>query len=370
MATGDTLMGSPGQTVYLDRSTSNALQLNDKTSGSLFGTMMKMYVKQTFTFNGFSFRTKTAGIAQGIGYYKQGSYVGHETTPASWTPIDTGNFASSPAGTVHTVNFGNPVVFNAGDTISLYLANSKGTKIMNQGLTGVQIKDVYKSNGQFDLYGATGGAYFGANMVKPSTATSSGLYIEMFFGSNNVCGNNRVPVTLPVNTDTAAASFTHILDPNGADVVFNGSASAGHIFNWYFGDGTTASGMMANHTYSNGTYTAKLVVEDTVCGSIDSMEVIINATVGLSESLLGRTFNVYPNPNNGLFRLAFEMEGVKEVTLNITDELGRLVYSEYLGNVAGMHQQDVDFRNHAQGVYIVHLTANGESVYKKISILF
>ena len=79
---------------------------------------------------------------------------------------------------------------------------------------------------------------------------------------------------------------------------------------------------------------------------------------------------MYPNPNNGLFRLAFEMEGVKEVTLNITDELGRLVYSEDLGNVAGMHQQDVDFRNHAQGVYIVHLTVNGESVYKKISILF
>ena len=332
--------------------------------------MMKMYVKQDFTFSGFSFKTKTGGIAQGIAYFKQGSYLGHETTPASWTPIDTGNFASSPAGTVHTVNFGNPVVFSAGDTISLYLANSKGTKIMNQGLTGVQIKDVYQSVAQFDLYGATGGAYFGANMVKPSTATSSGLYIEMFFATNDVCGNNRVAMTMGLNSDTAAASFTNAINPKGADVTFDGSASSGHTFDWNFGDGNTGSGMTASHTYANGTYTATLVVTDTVCGTVDSMEVTINATVGLAESLLGRTFNAYPNPNSGRFRIAFEMEGVKNVSLAITDDLGRIIYDGELGNISGAYQEEVDLTNQAQGIYIIRLTVNGESVYKKISVLF
>jgi hypothetical protein len=369
IAMGDTLKGAAGQTVYLDRTKAESYQINNQTSGSLYGSMMKLYIKNDVNFNGFSFKTKTAGIAEGIAFWKMGTFNGSETNQAAWTQIDNFNYPSSPAGTVHTLTFTNPVLFSAGDTVSIYLANTKGTKIMNQGLTGFQIRDVVHSAVDFDLYGATGGAYWGANQVKPTSATATGNYVELFWGSSDVCGNQRVEVVMYENTDTAIASFTHVLNPNGADVLFDGSASSGHTFDWNFGDGTSASGMTTSHTYANGTFTATLVVTDTVCGTIDSVEVIINANVSLSESLLGRTLNVYPNPNNGQFRLAFEMEGIKDVSISIYDELGRLLLHNELGKVSGTYTENVDLSDQASGFYTLLINVNGESVYKKISVL-
>jgi hypothetical protein len=372
MHIGDTLNATPGQTVYLDRSKNQSEMVFDGTSGSLYGVMYQIYVKNDIVFTGFDFENAWNGVMEPIAFYKQGKWRGHETTPSSWTPIDSAYIAGGVRFNWYTVNFGTPVQFNAGDTISLYIANKKPSKMIASSYAAVgtpvdSILAPYKSNADIDFFAGVGGAYFGANMVTNTTATC--VSHTLHYSTVNVCGNNRVALTMGVNNDTAVANFTHVLDPNGADVTFDASSSNGHVYDWSFGDGTNASGTMVNHTYVNGTFTAQLVVTDTICGTIDSMQVVINANVGLQESLLGRTLNVYPNPNNGLFRMSFETEGVKDIKVDITDELGRVVFSKQLGKVSGQYKEDFDLRGEAQGMYIMRITVDGQTAYKKISVL-
>ena len=366
-ATGDTVSAMPNQTVYLDRSQEGSIVIQTGTSGSLFGSMFKLYVKNDFVFSGYTWISHQGGLKSLKAFYKMGDYEGHETTRSSWTVIDTLEQTSSTGLTPYRFDFTTPVTFFAGDTISIYLA-SKAGKYESQGLPNATVDSVYKTTNEFEYIAGIGGAYFGSNMIGATSASS--IALTLHWESLDVCGNNRIALTMGVNNDSAVADFTHVLNPNGADVMFDGSASVGQTYDWDFGDGTTATGMTTTHTYTNGTYTAKLVVTDSVCGTMDSMEVVINATVGLAESLLGRTFKVYPNPNNGKFRVAFEMEGIKDVNVTITDELGRVIYTDDLGNVTGAYQGEIDLTNHAKGVYFIRLTVNGESVFKKISVLF
>ncbi len=369
VSTSDTLGALPGQTVYLDRTKKTDVFVFDAYSSSLYGNMFKLYIKKSIVFTGFSFESAWNGYAEPIAFFKQGDWRGHETTPSSWTPIDSIGIAGTIVNNWYRLDFTTPVTFNSGDTISIYVANKKASKIKANSLTSVSnIGDLYLSNADIEYYAGVGGAYFGANMASNLTlpqAVSTYLHYESF----DVCGNNRIALTMGLNTDTATASFTYSIDPNGADVTFDASLASGQIFDWNFGDGNTGTGTNPMHTYTNGTYNATLVVTDTVCGTKDSITVTINATISLSETLLGRTLNVYPNPNNGAFRVSFEMEGVKEVDLTVTDELGRIVFTKNLGKISGVYKTNLSLEGMAEGMYILRISIDSESTFKKISIV-
>ena len=369
MATGDTLKVNPGDTKYLDRSKNSSLEIQDGNTGSLFGTMFKIYVKQDFEFTGYSWQSAWGGVKHLKAFYRKGTYRGHETNRADWILIDTMQVYGTSDKKDYRFDFANTVTFTAGDTISIYLASKTG-KYKAEGLAskGAVLDSVFKVTTDFDYIAGIGGAYFGSNLVTANSASS--IVNTLHWKSLDVCGNNRVALTMGLNTDTAVATFTHVLDPNGADVTFDASAASGHTFDWNFGDGNMGTGTNPMHTYgAAGAYNVTLLVTDTVCGTTDSMTVTINATVSLSETLLGRTLTVYPNPNSGAFRVSFEMEGVKDVDLAVTDELGRIVFTQSLGKISGVYKSSLNLEGMAEGMYILRISIDGESTFKKISIV-
>src|SRR5690606_18483636 len=96
--------------------------------------MFKIYIKQDFSFTGFSFEPAGNGDIEPIAFYKQGNFVGHETTRSDWTPIDSLLIPNATNDVWYRLSFTNPVQFNAGDTISIYIANKLGTKMRWQPL--------------------------------------------------------------------------------------------------------------------------------------------------------------------------------------------------------------------------------------------
>ena len=184
------------------------------------------------------------------------------------------------------------------------------------------------------------------------------------------CSNIRKPVSFAVYQDTAiAAAFNAAVQANGADVNFDGSASNGDIYSWNFGDGNLGSGVTPSHTYANaGTYNVCLTVEDTVCGTVDSICQTVTATIGLEESLINQTLAIYPNPNNGKFRFEFQVEGLQEVEIRVVSLLGQVMVSSKPGNVSGSYREEIDLSNEAAGVYIVQLVTEDGTVSRRITI--
>lgn len=366
--TGDTVNAQPNQTLFLDRSKEVDLLVNDGPSSSQFGNMFKIYIKSDFTFTGFSFEPATSGAAEPIAFYKQGTFVGHETTRGDWTPIDSLAMPMVIFDNWYRFNFTNPVQFTAGDTISIYIANKLGTKIRWSALSSVSsIGDLFISNHDFEYYAGVTGAYFGNNMATGTAprAVSSILH----YTSNNLCGNNRIAVTMPVNNDTAVASFAHTVT-NGGDVDFDASASKGHVFDWNFGDGNNGNGENTKHTYlASGSYTITLTVTDTICGTTDTISQTVISTIGLSEFALDGRVAVYPNPNNGKFNVELNLNEAGDTELVVINSVGQIVHRRYLGQIDTHTETELDINNLTPGVYQLHVMTNGKSTTVKITVL-
>ncbi|AEV34437.1 PKD domain protein [Owenweeksia hongkongensis DSM 17368] len=366
VATGDTVSVQPGQTLYLDRGQSSSLVVQTGTAGSLFGTMFKVYVKRDFIFSGYTWVSHQTGAKSLKAFYKMGDYKGHETTRSSWTLIDSLEQTSSSSLAAYRFNFRNPVIFTAGDTISIYLASKTG-KYEAEGLAGATVDSVFKTTNDFEYIAGVGGAYFGSNMVGATSASS--IAKTLHWESLDVCGNNRIALTMGVNNDTAVASFSSVVNASGV-VDFDASASSGHVYDWDFGNGTTGTGEMPSNTYTaGGTYTVTLTVTDTVCGTTDTITQTIFTDVSLNELEFAGSVEVYPNPNNGKFNINLDLIGGQDVQLALVNTVGQIIYTKDLGNVGGHVETDMDIENLAPGVYYLRVIANGKSTTVRVTIL-
>ena len=183
------------------------------------------------------------------------------------------------------------------------------------------------------------------------------------------CSDVRQMLSLGLNTDTAMASFTSTVQANGADVDFDATGSFGDTYSWNFGDGSTGSGMTTMHTYAvGGTYTACLTVTDSTCNSTDSTCQTVLVTVGQEESLLNQSLNVFPNPSNGKFRVEFQVEGLKDVSIRVSTLLGQEIYASQPGNVSGEYREEFDLSNEATGIYVLQIITDDNVVSRRITI--
>jgi hypothetical protein len=71
-------------------------------------------------------------------------------------------------------------------------------------------------------------------------------------------------------------------------------------------------------------------------------------------------FKLFPNPNNGTFKIAINgIEGSQDAQLEITNLLGEVVYQTATNSVNGRIQQDINLQNISAGTYFVRIiTAN------------
>ncbi len=367
MATGDTVKAQPNQTLYLDRAQSGSLVVQTGTAGSLYGSMFKIYVKNDFIFSGYTWVSHLSGSKSLKAFYKIGDYKGHETTRSSWTLIDSLEQASSSSLTPYRFDFNTPVKFNAGDTISIYLA-SKAGKYEAQSIPGATIDSVYKTTNDFNYIAGVGGAYFGNNMTTATNASS--IALTLHWESLNVCGNKRIALTMGVNKDTAKADFNSVVNLNGADVDFDASSSTGDVYQWNFGDGSAGNGQITSHTYTTpGSYTVTLTVTDTQCGTTDTISKIIMVTIGIEEFTLDEKVEVYPNPNNGVFTIGLNLKGGYDVKLFLSNTLGQIVYKRDLGHIGAHTETELNLGKLAPGVYHLHIQTNSKTVTTKVTIL-
>jgi thiol-disulfide isomerase/thioredoxin len=104
---------------------------------------------------------------------------------------------------------------------------------------------------------------------------------------------------------------------------------------------------------------------------IETAEVAANVvqTVSIENLETQVSFNVFPNPVNDVANVQFAVSNASEVTLNVMNMLGQTVYASDLGTVlGGEHRTEIDFSALEGGMYLVNLTANGETQTLKVTV--
>ena len=78
--------------------------------------------------------------------------------------------------------------------------------------------------------------------------------------------------------------------------------------------------------------------------------------------------NFYPNPNNGQFKLNFNLSDKGNTGVSIFDLNGKEIYNEQLNDFSGSYSKDLNLQSQPKGVYILKITQGDKMLSKKLVI--
>ena len=233
-------------------------------------------------------------------------------------------------------------------------------------------------------YQINGGAI--VNEIVPLIA-ANGLKIHSFTttadlstdGTYNIKGWASLPNDIDNSNDTFKVIIFNQSAPNalftssvtGGDLTLTNTSDEGLLattYSWSFGDGVISNDKNPSHTYTAaGSYVVSLIATNS-CGS-DTLNQTINVTaVGLNNTINAKNVIVYPNPNNGQFKIDFKLNLKDNVTLKIVNLSGQIVYQNNLGSTLS-ENLSIDLSELASGVYTLRVEGVNTQITKKISVI-
>lgn len=275
-----------------------------------------------------------------------------------WSTTSTNQTVSVGSGTYY-VDVTNPSGCSASDTINV---------ITNTTPTVSAGPDVMICTGSSTTLTATGAlTYVWSNGIQTSNNTVSPtintVYYVTGFDANGCSASATVSVTV---IPLANAQFTSSV--TGATATFTNLSTNAVSYSWNFGDSSPGStSANPSHTYTtNGTYTVTLTVTGP-CGSDTYTMTVVITQVGLQDNDLSNTLSLFPNPNDGNFTLSFEFTSQKDVTIEVMDMAGRILFTDNESNIMSYNKQ-IGLVNAESGIYIVRIVTTEGVVTQKITV--
>ena len=206
------------------------------------------------------------------------------------------------------------------------------------------------------------GTNVGSNSpVYVTSSLTNGAQVTVTMTSSANCASptsvTSTPFVVTVNPTPSTPTVT-----NNAGVLTSSSSTGNQ---WYL-NGTLIPGA-TGQTYTptaNGVYTVK--VTQNGCTSSASSPVTING-VGIEEmNMFG--LNIFPNPSQGNFTVAFNATMNESYTIRVYDEIGRLVHEGNVSNQEGEYAYSVELGKVASGMYNVTISNGTSEANRKVVI--
>ena len=154
---------------------------------------------------------------------------------------------------------------------------------------------------------------------------------------------------------------------------YDNSTNTPTQWEWTFtgGDISTSNTQNPTVTYSNGGLFDVTLKATNVCGNntvTKTNYINVIGTVSIDNIAFDNSISIFPNPNNGTFRIVAQTSTQKAVQLKLFSAIGQLVYSEQMLPVANKIEKDVSVGSIAAGIYLLQITVNNKPSYKKLII--
>ena len=202
-----------------------------------------------------------------------------------------------------------------------------------------------------------------ASTTQTISVSASGTYIVVVTDANGCTGSDTALVTINNAPAVTASASSVIVCVDDAVVTLTGTPTGG-VWSGPGVTGFTLSPVAAGVGLQTAIYS---YTDANGCEGIASVNVQVNACVGLAENILANGVSVYPNPNNGSFTLGVNAN-VGALTIKITDMQGRVVYASIDKNVNAGFVKQISLDTQSSGMYLMHIITNGEQQTKKISV--
>ncbi|MEO5644659.1 MAG: PKD domain-containing protein [Bacteroidia bacterium] len=329
-----------------------------------------------------------------------GPYIVQVITPQGCTNSDTVNITINAVPNVNlgpdTSLCGNTILLNAGNPGASYLWNNSATtqtRVVGSGTHYVRVtnaagcaasdtitvttnvtpsisagSNVTICAGASTTLTATGGlTYVWSNGANTSNTTVNPTINTVYYVTGydaNGCASSSTVSVVVIPLENAAFTSSVV----GATGVFMNQSTNAVSYSWNFGDASPGS-TSANpvHTYAtNGTFVVTLTVTGP-CGSSTSTATVVITQVGLQDNDLSQTLSLFPNPNDGNFTLAFDFTKSKDVTIQVLDMSGRIIYTDMENDIMSYNKQ-IGLEAAESGMYFVRIITTEGVVTEKVMI--
>ncbi|MEI6021498.1 MAG: T9SS type A sorting domain-containing protein [Bacteroidota bacterium] len=182
--------------------------------------------------------------------------------------------------------------------------------------------------------------------------TPSGTYYNMSEGISDTAFNT--------NDIRSIAAFNYTVIGN--KVAFHNLASYPSTFAWDFGNGILSSIANPTATYNNnGLFYVQLAAASNCLN--DTTGTVVNITeVGLTKSQLKNTTSIYPNPNQGRFKVLNSLN--KNFDLRLFDLLGKMVFEQK--NLP--NDSEVILEKFPKGIYVIEINVEEATFREQVLI--
>jgi len=97
----------------------------------------------------------------------------------------------------------------------------------------------------------------------------------------------------------------------------------------------------------------------------DAVLLTIDCSTDIDEVLDVASLNLYPNPNEGTFKVSLDVKERTALSMQIVDVTGRVILNQKYPSVEGHFSETFDLRNNlSSGFYVLNLEIEGNSVQK------
>jgi len=193
--------------------------------------------------------------------------------------------------------------------------------------------------------------------------------------SNIAAGTYYVTVTS--GTDTTTDSVTVAGDPTPIAVTVVADSGSDHgtgmatisvsggippyTYRWNNGDTTTTIDSLAPGTY-------RVFITDSLgCRTNDSV-VIANLAAGIANtSEVAPKLSLFPNPTNNQLNVVIESTVSLNIRMEVVDITGKVIYSAP-ANIFNHYNQVIDVSKFSNGVYILQLNSESQSVHQRFVV--
>jgi hypothetical protein len=95
---------------------------------------------------------------------------------------------------------------------------------------------------------------------------------------------------------------------------------------------------------------------------------VVGSTTTVNNEAFSSSINVYPNPSAGIFAIEFSEAVSKNVKVEVVNVLGEVVSVMSYKDLSSGMQMNANLGSLSAGVYMLHITDNGNTAVKKITI--
>jgi trimeric autotransporter adhesin len=194
----------------------------------------------------------------------------------------------------------------------------------------------------------SGGVTNGAAFIPAASQT----YTVTGTGSNGCTSTASAPIV--VGTTPSVDLGPDVIQPNPPATLDAGAGFTSYLWS------TTEVTQIIN-VNTNGQY---IVTVTNIFGCSDSDTIQVNFTSGvMNPDGSSTTISLYPNPtSNGVFNVNISNLETSNLTMEILDMNGSVVYNRYVGSVNGSIIEPFSLTDLRMGTYVIRVHANGKSV--------